>query len=160
VSDNLADLKNMERPPLVFEFSEGSGREPLKMTYGLEMDLRRLLPDPNTAMQLVLVDPFTQDFVIRRCLTDKKKIITDIDELIPVEEVDLDSDELDKLLIWAVEHAIYFFVKRTAGMGELGQRMEPQFPSRQDQMKPSTSGSENSASTTPSAGPSDVSKET
>lgn len=143
-------LNEMERPELLFQFPAELERKPIKMTYGLEMDLRRTLPDPSTALQLLLADPFTQDYVIRRCLTDVNKIVTDPEkELIPYEEVNLDGDTTEKLLMWAAQHAIYFFAKRTAGLSQLGVqfgnllKVQPQI---------SSSGSEASTSTTPSAG--------
>lgn len=156
MADETLDISKIERPPLEFTFTDSS-KAPIKMTYGLEMDIRRLLPDPRTAMQLALYDTFTQDYVVRRCLTNKKKVITDPEELIPFEEVDLDSDEIERLLKWALEHALYFFVKRTTEVGELGVRFRSILP--QDQTKPSTNGSEISTSTTPSAGDSESSKD-
>lgn len=132
------------RPPLTIEMSTG---RKIKMTYGLEMDLRRLLPDPVTAMQMVLNDPFTQDYVIRRCLTPINRMLTQ-DELTE-DEVELDSDDTEKLILWAVEHVLYFFAKRAAAMVQLGSKFQMDLPNR------STNGSPNSPTTTPSAGPSE-----
>jgi hypothetical protein len=137
------------RPPLTIEV----GGESYKMSYGLEMDLRRLLPDPNSTVELIMADPFTQDYVLRRVLTKVNKIIMNPEDLIPYEEVELSPDEVDDVLKWAAAHAIYFFAKRTASLAQLGVEMSSALP------KPSKDGSENSASTTPSAGPSESSKE-
>ena len=123
------DLTKLDKPPLIFEFNE-SGHEPIKMTYGLEMDLRRVLPDPRTAVQLVLYDNFTQDYIIRRCLTAKKQLITDLDDLIPADEVEVTSEEADGLLKWALEHALYFFASRTAGVADLTVRFAEIFPKK------------------------------
>lgn len=129
------------RPPLTINV----GGRTIKMTYGLEMDLRRLLPDPVTAMQMVLNDPFTQDYVIRRCLTPKNKMLKQ--EELTEEEVDLDLEDTERLILWAVEHVLHFFAKRAAAMAELGSKFQTGLPNR------STPGSPNSPSTTPSAGP-------
>lgn len=134
-----------ERPPLTIAV----GDTEIKMTYGLEMDLRRMLPDPITALQLIQNDPTTQDYVVRRILTPKKKTIFNIDELISIEELEIDSEDVERILGWATEHALYFFVRRTLEMAKLGVRYETALP------KPSSSGSETSASSTPSAGPSE-----
>jgi hypothetical protein len=151
-------INDMEKPSLHFEFPPELERAPLKMTYGLEMDIRRLLPDPQTAVQLLLADPYTQDYVLRRCLTDTKKVVTKPDEeLIPYEDIDLDSDTVDRLLMWAAEHAIYFFAKRTAGVANLGVQFAALMT---PQPVPSSSGSENSTSKTPSAGDSTPSNPT
>jgi len=110
------------------------GDRRIKMTYGLEMDIRRMLPDPMTALQLIRDDVYTQDYIVRRVLTEKNKIITNPDELIV--DVDLDSEEVERILTWVTEHALYFFVKRTLEMAKLGVRYNQALP------KPSTSGSE------------------
>ena len=130
------------RPPLTIDV----GGVTHKMTYGLEMDLRRLLPDPQSTVELIMADPFTQDYVLRRVLTPVNKIITNPDDLISTEEVELAPDEVDEVLSWAASHAIYFFAKRTDSLAQLGVRLGSALP------KPSKDGSENSASTTPSAG--------
>ena len=141
--------KMPDRPPLTITLTTG---QKIKMTYGLEMDLRRLLPEPGAAMQLVLTDPFTQDFVIRRCLSTEKKMIEDLKEL-PEVEAELEPDDIDNILMWAVNHVLYFFMKRALNMRGLGE----QYP--MTLLNPSTNGSPDSASTTPSAGPSESSKE-
>lgn len=139
LEEGIVALKNIERPPLTFTF-KNDVRPPIKMTYGLEMDIRRLLPDPMLVMTLLQTDIFTQDYVIRRCLTDTKKIVMDKDDLIPEEEIgDLDGDEIERLLFWAGEHALYFFAKRVAGIGEMGTKFQSLLPARQN---PSSPGSE------------------
>lgn len=142
-------IAEMKRPELRFEFPPELDRAPLKMTYGLEMDIRRMLPDPQTAISLLLADPFTQDYIVRRCLTDKKGIITNADELITPDDIDIDSETTEKLLMWAAEHALYFFAKRTAGLANLGVQFEGLI---KDQQPPSSNGSEDLPSKTPSAG--------
>lgn len=155
----LEDIKNMPAPPLMFHFPEELGRPPLKMTYGLEMDIRRLLPDPQTSMQLLLSDPYTQDYVLRRCLTPKKAMLLDpANELIPAEEVDLDSETIDKLLMWAMEHALYFFAKRASSLASLGTQFQHLLPNHP--LAQSSNGSTDSPSTPPSAGDSTVSNPT
>jgi len=135
-----------ERPPLRVDLSGG---KEVKMTYGLEMDLRRLLPNAEATLQLIMHDPYTQDYIVRRCLTDAKKLILKEEDLIPANEVELSSDDVEKLLMWATEHVLYFFVTRANSMSALGARYQKALP---DQPTPSETGSETSASMTPSAG--------
>jgi len=134
------------RPDLTIDIAG----QTIKMTYGLEMDIRRMLPDPMSALQLIRDDVYTQDYIVRRVLTPVKKIITDPAQLIDMEETDVSSEDVENILTWATEHALYFFVKRTVEMAKLGVRYNQALP------KPSTDGSETSATTTPSAGPSDA----
>lgn len=136
-----------ERPPLRITVD----KKDIKMTYGLEMDLRRLFPDPNTALQLMLRDGVTQDYVVRRCLTDAKKLILTHDDLIPASEVELDPDETEQLLMWATDHVLYFFVKRAMSMTALEARYGKTMGTIST---PSEAGSENSPLMMPSAGPS------
>lgn len=153
------ELNKYEPPSLYFTLPDNMDRKPIKMTYGLEMDLRRMLPDPNSATNLLLGDPTTQDYVIRRCLTDVNKMIHNWDDLVDEDEVDkLDSETREALLMWAGDHAIYFFAKRTMGLAKLGVRLEESLQS----LLPAhiLNGLKASASETQSAGPSESTKET
>jgi hypothetical protein len=136
----------MQRPSLTLELP--SVEKTIKMVYGLEMDIRRLLPDPQSAMQLIMNDAYTQDYVIRRCLTDSKKMVLQPDELISFDDVDISSEDAEKLLSWVTEHTLYFFMMRASGMANLAAR----FKVSSDQLKHSTAGSVDSPSPTPSAG--------
>lgn len=140
----MSDEPLPPRPDLLIKI----GEKTVKMTYGLEMDIRRMLPDPVSALQLIQTDPYTQDYIVRRVLTEKNEMILDPALLVPQSEVDIDSDQVEKILSWAAEHALYFFVKRTVEMAKLGVRYQQALPT------PSKTGSETSASETPSAGPS------
>lgn len=153
------ELSKYEPPSLFYDLPHGFEPSRIKMTYGLEMDLRRMLPDPQTATNLLMGDPVTQDYVLRRCLTPINKMVTDWDDLVSEDEMDkLDPDERDKLLMWAGDHAIYFFAKRTMGMAKLGVRLEESLKSL---LPPHIlNGLKDSASPTPSAGPTESTKET
>ncbi len=139
MTDQLPD-----RPPLRLTV----GDQQIKMTYGLEMDLRRLLPDPVSALSAVMNDPFIQDYVIKRCLSPSKKMISDFKDLDNI-EVELDADDTERLLMWAVDHILYFFAMRASSIEKAMARYPGIRPN------PSNDGSESSASTTPSAGPSE-----
>ena len=130
------------------------GDREIKMSYGLEMDLRRMLPDPGATLLLIQTDPTTQDYLVRRVLTEKKGQVTNLDELIPDEDVDVSSDDVENILSWVAEHSLYFFVKRASEMAKLAGTYKLVQP------KPSSDGSEDSVLTTPFAGPSAASKVT
>ena len=124
------------------------GETQLLMSYAMLMDINRWLPDPVAALQLVMNDPTTQDYIVRRLLTPKEITVTSMDDLIAPGEVELDTDQIETLLSWAVQHALYFFAKRSGGLQKVGEAFKLALPT------PSSSGSEASASTEPSAGPS------
>lgn len=144
-----------EKPDLKITVMDGDTEREIKMSYGLEMDIRRIIPDPATGLQLALSDQFTQDYIIRRCLTDSKKMIVNMEDLIAVEEVGISTEDGDRLIMWALEHQLYFFAKRASDMGSLASKQMITIP-----QLPSSDGSKDSPSTTPSAGPSESSKET
>jgi hypothetical protein len=130
----MAEDLTLTPPPLTLKIP--SIDQTIKMTYGLEGDLRRMLPDIASAMQLILSDPFTQDYVIRRVLTPTKKMITNLDDLIPVEEVEITSEEQEEILQWALEHAMYFFMVRAGSIKKVGDKFKTALPD------PSTAGSQ------------------
>lgn len=139
------DEEKMTPPPKRLELSN---ERVLRMPYAMLMDINRMLPDPATAINLMVNDPVTQDYVVRRLLTPLDKPVKSMEDLIPSEEVDLDIDDVEKALTWAMQHVLYFFAKRTDGLRRVGQEYQLALPT------PSSSGSETSASTAPSAGPS------
>lgn len=141
--NNTDDIGMPDRPPLSVRLTTG---QVVKMTYGLEMDLRRMLPDPASAMAVALNDPYTQDYIIRRCMTTGKTgMVTDEAQLETV--IDLEPDDTEALIVWAVNHVLYFFVIRAKSLANLSEQYK--IP-RSDQLP---NGSTNSPSTTPSAGP-------
>lgn len=125
----MTDDTTILPPPLTLEIA--SQELTIKMTYGLEMDIRRMLPDIPSAIQLVSSDPFTQDYIIRRVLTPVKKMVTDMDDLIPVEDVEISADERENIIHWALEHAVHFFMVRAGSIKKLGDKYQiaPPVPS-------------------------------
>lgn len=139
-----ATAGGFERPPLKHTVKlDGGGELEIKMSYGLFNDLQRTTPDPAAVLDTMLADPYTRDYVIRRCLTQSNKMITDPDkDLIPPEEVDLaDPDEIEKLLSWVSGHLLYFFAISAGGLRRLGEAFKANLNPEQDQSAPSTSGS-------------------
>lgn len=136
-----------ERPPLTITL----GEKTYKMTYGLQMDIHRLVPDPTQVISLMTTDPYLRDYIIRRVLTDSPKMIQDDDDLIPAEEVDLSSDEIVEILDWVGGHVLSFFLQSAQAAANLGRKYQDQL----GQLMPTSGGSEASPSPTPSAGPSE-----
>lgn len=120
----------------------------VSMPYAKLMDLCRMLPDPASTMSLVMGDPITQDYVLRRCMTPLDKVVKSNDDLISPEEIELDSDQVSELLTWVVQHILYFFAKRTQGLSRVGSEFKQALPNL------SSNGSESLTSTEPQPGPS------
>jgi len=142
----------VQRPELSIEIRIGEEARKIKWTYGLSQDIQRLVPDFSTAINDVVSDPGIRDYIVRRALTAKKGVVTSEDELISFEEIDeIDPAEVLRLLEWVMEHLLYFF-GTSAGTTS---RQAKEFGNVLGLSNPSTTGSPASASTTPSAGPSD-----
>lgn len=127
----------MDRPAL----KKTIGDQEIRWTYGLQQDLQRVLPDPASAVSLIMGDPMAQDFFIRRALTDKRGFIKDESELISAEQVELDPDQIADLLDWLTGHLLYFFASTAGKMSRLGVELSQSLP----QLPPSSAGSEASA---------------
>lgn len=141
----------MDRPSLTHK----AGETEIRWTYGLQLDLQRLIPDSENTIVSILSDPFVRDYLVRRALTPLKKSITDEKELISVEDIELDPDQVLALLNWLSGHLMYFFTTSARNLAAQGAEVKESLPSLL-----SMSGSEASASKTDSAGPSESAKET
>lgn len=108
----------MERPPLTHTVKlEDGGEHTVKLSYGLHQDLQRLTPDPGQIVEMLTSDPQARDYVFRRCMTPSKKIITNMEELTPAENILVDDpDEIDALLQWVARHLLYFFATSAGGL--------------------------------------------
>lgn len=142
---------NVKRPDKELKLPE-SGMT-LTMTYVIFNDILRFVGGIEEAMTLVMTNQDTRDLIVRRLLTDTKKAIEDIGDLIPPEEVELDIFEIDDVLTWAMEHITYFFMKTATSM----QAAVGNYPQMLEMMKTSSNlsetGSPASITTTKSAGP-------
>lgn len=134
----------IKRPPLTIEIQtdDGEPRE-IKMTYGLFNDLQRAIPEPSNVIETVMSDPFTRDYLYRRCFTETKKAVKDESELISEEDMPVgDPEQLDKLLQWVAGHMLYFFATSAGGLKQLAAAFKALAPADEDQLSPSTTGSE------------------
>ena len=133
----------MKRPELTIKV----GDHEIRWTYGLQLDLQRVMPDSDATISGTMSDTFIRDYIVRRSLTDVKKAVNSEDELISIDEVDLDPDQILELIDWVTGHMLYFFMKSATNLAAIGAEFEKSLPS-----SPSTSGSEDSASKKESAG--------
>lgn len=107
------------------------GDQKIKMTYGLMMDLQRVIPNAESAIESVTTDSFIRDYLVRRVLTPIKGTVEKEADLISAEDVDLDMDAVNQVLDWAVAHLLHFFVKSALGLKAQGQMLKALAPSRQ-----------------------------
>lgn len=135
------------KPPLTIKV----GDQTIKMTYGLQMDLQKMIPDSGQIVAMLTDDPFIRDIVIRRVLTPADHPVTDDDSLIGADKIEIDADTALAILDWVSEHLLYFFVK-SAGQAA---RLANGYKDQMGQLQHSMSGTADSTSTEPSAGPSE-----
>jgi hypothetical protein len=135
-----ATAGGLTRPPLSCTVKLEEGAEyTVKLSYGLFNDLQRTVPDAAAVVDTMLSDPYTRDYIVRRCMTPIKKMVKDIEtELLPVDEIGVDDpDEIDKLLQWVTGHLLYFFAISAGGLKQLSEQFKAAVPSA-----PSSSGSQ------------------
>jgi hypothetical protein len=135
-----ATAAGFTRPPLTCTVKLEDGEDyTVKLSYGLFNDLQRTVPDPAAVIDTVLSDPYTRDYIVRRCMTPIKKMVKDIEtELKPVDEIGLDDpDQVDKLLQWVTGHLLYFFATSAGGLKQLSEQFKAAAPSA-----PSNNGSQ------------------
>lgn len=136
----------MERPDLTCTVANRT----VKWTYGLSTDIQRLIPDVESAIAM-LARPELTDYVLRRCLTDKKGFVKEEADLIDPEELEeLEPDDVLLVLEWVQAHLLYFF----GTSAEYTHRHMTTFKETLARLNPSTDGSQDSTSETPAAGPS------
>ena len=62
-----------------------------------------------------------REYVIRRVLTGNKLIKTD-DDLVDLFSLDVDPDDMDDLVLWVVDHILYFFTHTAEKSMNLGKK--------------------------------------
>lgn len=133
--------EQLERPPLKINVSLSEGEHTVHMSYGLFSDLQRMCPSADQLLEVGLSDAWARDYIIRRCMTDSKKMITDEKDLIQAEDMKLDDPvQIEKLLTWVTGHLLYFFVTSAAGLKKMGEKFQSQI--KTTPAAPSKSGSE------------------
>lgn len=94
---------------------EDSGKT-LTMTYVVFNDILRYVGGIEEAMTSLLTNQDVRDLIIRRLLTDNKKPVEDLKDMVALEDVDIDIFEMDEILGWTMDHITYFFMKTAERM--------------------------------------------
>lgn len=140
----------MNRPDLTCSVRIGEEEKRIKWTYGLSTDIQRLIPGVEDAIAM-LARPELSDYVLRRCLTEKKGFVKAEAELIAPETIDeIEPDDVLMVLEWVQAHLLYFF----GTSAEYTHRHMQTFKETLGRLNPSTDGSQVSTLETPAAGPS------
>lgn len=114
----------MDRPSLTFD---AAGTE-LRWTYGLQLDIQRLVPDAENTISSIMGDPFVRDYLVRRALTPIKRSITDEKELVQIEDIELDPDQVIDLLDWISGHLLYAFMRTATNLSARGAEFKAGLP--------------------------------
>jgi hypothetical protein len=122
----------MDKPKLTYKLGE---RE-IRWTYGLQLDIQRIVPDAESLMATIMSEPSVRDYLVRRCLTDKKGSVENADELVKIEDVELDPEEVLGLLNWISSQLLHFFMNSAKNLAEQTAAFKAALPSM-----PSTAGS-------------------
>lgn len=142
--------KNKVRPEKTLTLEE-SGTE-LTMSYLMLNDILRYVGGPEEAITQIMSNQDTRDLIVRRLLTNNDKPIESMEDLIPMNEVEIDFFEVEDILAWTMEHITYFFM-RTAEKIQAAAQKYPEVAQRMKSSDPSENGSKPSQTKTKSAGP-------
>jgi hypothetical protein len=127
----------MKRPDLTFT----AGEQEIRWTYGLQLDLQRLVPDTENVIAAIMGDTYVRDYLVRRALTPLKKSVLDEAELITAEEIDLDPDQVLELLEWISGHLLHFFAKSVTNLMAQGAEFKESLPKAPTPLEPLAGGS-------------------
>jgi hypothetical protein len=127
----------MKRPDLTFT----AGDQEIRWTYGLQLDLQRLVPDTENVIAAIMGDTYVRDYLVRRALTPLKKSVLDEAELITAEEIDLDPDQVLELLEWISGHLLHFFAKSVTNLMAQGAEFKESLPKAPTPLEPLADGS-------------------
>jgi hypothetical protein len=84
------------------------GEHELTMSMGMFNDIMRILGNSQDTVELLLTDPNTRDWVIRRLFTPALKPIDNVDDLINPYEIDISPMDLGYIIAWVTDHVMYF----------------------------------------------------
>jgi hypothetical protein len=127
----------MKRPDLTFT----AGDQEIRWTYGLQLDLQRLVPDTENVIAAIMGDTYVRDYLVRRALTPLKKSVLDEAELITAEDIDLDPDQVLALLEWISGHLLHFFSRSVTNLMAQGAEFKESLPKAPTPSEPSADGS-------------------
>ena len=125
----------------------------LTMTYVVMSDILRFVGNIDTAVTAIMTDQDTRDLIIRRLLTDSKKPVKELDDLIPSEEVEIDIFDMDDIMAWVLDHVTYFFMKMADKIGQSVEKYPEMMLKKKTFSNLSEDGSTSSQTQTKSAGP-------
>lgn len=138
-----------KRPEKILKLDDGTE---LTMTYLMMNDILRYVGGPEEAMLSIMNNQETRDLIVRRLLTKNGKAIEKMEDLIPLDEVEIDFFDVEDILAWTLEHVTYFFMK-TAEKMQGAVAKYPEVAARMTSSDPSETGSTASQTTSKSAGP-------
>lgn len=115
---------NIPKPAKSFKLKVNGETKEIAMSYGLFNEVMKAIPNPQAIDQLLVSDPYLRDYIIRRVLTDKRKIESE-DDLIDPFDLDIDLDVLDDLLGWVADHIMGFWLRSGKQTAAILERYRP-----------------------------------
>lgn len=113
------------RPSSTFDIKINDADQTIKMSHALLQELLKVIPNPEEVAGLLVTDFHLREYVIRRVLTGNKRIKTE-EDLVDLFDADADPDAIDDLVLWAVDHILYFFMNTAGKTLTLDQKYRPE----------------------------------
>lgn len=111
----------IEKPSRTFDIKVGDDTQTITMSWALQQELMKVIPQPENIAALLIQDFYLREYIVRRVLTGKKKVTSD-EDLIDLFELELDDDAVEALIMWVVDHILYFFTDTASKSLALGER--------------------------------------
>jgi len=140
-------MDNLVRPSDRFTIKVNNADHEFFMSFSRLNMIQRLLPNTQDVMSIG-TDPDVSENVLQVLLAEKPK--ADQIMAIDITEYHIENDDVEALLSWTQDHALYFFLSRFQKLAEKAERLEPIAKLLQS----SQTGLMDSLSKTMSAGPS------
>ncbi|MBD9544258.1 hypothetical protein IB276_32965 [Ensifer sp. ENS04] len=98
---------------------EGNDRE-LLMSYGLLNELAKIVGSPEVAPSISIDESLRAD-VLAACLAERKPSGKVVKPVADMDDLDISIDDIEKILDWATEAVLNFFVR---SLGKMVKRVE------------------------------------
>lgn len=114
-------MTDKDRPSKTFPMTVNGEARDIEMSFGLFQEIMKVVPQPENVASLLISDFYLREYVIRRMLTGRKRVKEDSD-MVDLIELDLDSEDVDGLVLWVTDHILYFFTTTAEKSLSLGKK--------------------------------------
>lgn len=94
----------------IFEITVNGKDREILMSFGLLNEMTRIVQDPSR-IGLMAIDPDLREEILYALLATRKPSGKVLEKLADIDDIEADYLDIEKLLAWAMEHTLAFFVR-------------------------------------------------